>query len=283
MKKRIPKIPVFSALLAVFVIAQLYNWVSNFSLLIRLGAVFSVFGELLNVVQIGLLGALAVMAVLLVEKPQLKKPAIYIAIAWGVWTAYDSVTGLLSSLRMGLEAMTLIGNLCTMIPTVITLVFWLKPAVNMVTGKPVQERKLSLFRDVMIALVFVLSYGIRGVLVGGGVNVIAVVAEGITKAIPLMAVYCASTMLDTAINAPQKAMVLTKDLVKSVIKYVITVALVLVLANVVNSCGSSGGQRGDGVNTCRNCGRETDLVAGFGYCGNCYEGFVDWQNRTWKD
>ncbi len=34
---------------------------------------------------------------------------------------------------------------------------------------------------------------------------------------------------------------------------------------------------GDGVHTCRNCGRDTDLVAGFGYCYTCYKGFNEWQ------
>ena len=33
---------------------------------------------------------------------------------------------------------------------------------------------------------------------------------------------------------------------------------------------------------CRNCGRTEDLVPGFGYCEDCYEGFVDWQEDNWK-
>ena len=35
--------------------------------------------------------------------------------------------------------------------------------------------------------------------------------------------------------------------------------------------------------TCKNCGRAEKLVAGFGYCETCYEGFVDWQDNNWKD
>ena len=32
---------------------------------------------------------------------------------------------------------------------------------------------------------------------------------------------------------------------------------------------------------CRNCGRTGDIVPGFGYCEDCYEGFVDWQEDNW--
>ena len=39
----------------------------------------------------------------------------------------------------------------------------------------------------------------------------------------------------------------------------------------------------DDAEKCRNCGRETDLVAGFGFCYDCYEGFVDWQEDNWTE
>lgn len=34
---------------------------------------------------------------------------------------------------------------------------------------------------------------------------------------------------------------------------------------------------------CKNCGRTTDIVPGFEYCEDCYDGFVDWQEDNWKD
>ena len=38
----------------------------------------------------------------------------------------------------------------------------------------------------------------------------------------------------------------------------------------------------DSKEKCRNCGRTTDIVPGFGYCEDCYGGFVDWQKDNWK-
>lgn len=43
------------------------------------------------------------------------------------------------------------------------------------------------------------------------------------------------------------------------------------------SADSSSGDR------CRNCGRKTDLVAGFGYCYSCYEGYNNWQKEYYGD
>ena len=34
---------------------------------------------------------------------------------------------------------------------------------------------------------------------------------------------------------------------------------------------------------CKNCGRDVPLVSGFGYCADCYEGFVDWQKDNWTE
>ena len=58
-------------------------------------------------------------------------------------------------------------------------------------------------------------------------------------------------------------------------------ALVLCLSLCLGLCACTGGGGGDGVTSCRNCGRKTNLVAGFGYCGTCYEGFVEWQKDNY--
>lgn len=62
-------------------------------------------------------------------------------------------------------------------------------------------------------------------------------------------------------------------------KKIISLLLVFMLCQSLGGCGNSGG---DGKTTCRNCGRKTSLVAGFGYCNSCYEGFNDWQKRTYN-
>lgn len=61
------------------------------------------------------------------------------------------------------------------------------------------------------------------------------------------------------------------------------VALLLALVLCLSLCACGGSRGGDGVNTCRNCGRNKKLVPGFGFCDTCYEGFVDWQEDNWKD
>ena len=58
------------------------------------------------------------------------------------------------------------------------------------------------------------------------------------------------------------------------------IAFVIISAILVPLLLSDGGDTKEG---CRNCGRTEDLVPGFGYCEDCYEGFVDWQDRTWAE
>lgn len=61
-------------------------------------------------------------------------------------------------------------------------------------------------------------------------------------------------------------------------KKFIALLLAVVLCFSLCACGGSSG--GDGKSTCRNCGRKTSLVAGYGYCSTCYKGFKDWQNKN---
>lgn len=62
---------------------------------------------------------------------------------------------------------------------------------------------------------------------------------------------------------------------------VVVIAVFVFLSAMMNS--NFGHQGGDGVTTCKNCGREKKLVPGFGYCYTCYEGFVDWQEENWTE
>ena len=57
----------------------------------------------------------------------------------------------------------------------------------------------------------------------------------------------------------------------------------MIIVSFIVAINISFGPDRDGENKCRNCGRTEDLVPGFGYCEDCYEGFVDWQDRTWTE
>jgi hypothetical protein len=61
----------------------------------------------------------------------------------------------------------------------------------------------------------------------------------------------------------------------------VVIAVFLLLSGIMNS--NFDHQGGDGITTCRNCGRKKDLVPGFGFCYTCYEGFVEWQEENWTE
>ena len=63
---------------------------------------------------------------------------------------------------------------------------------------------------------------------------------------------------------------------------IVVIAVIVIFAIVDGSIGNNNTGSNSGEK-CRNCGRKTDLVAGFGYCYDCYEGFVDWQEDNWKE
>ena len=82
----------------------------------------------------------------------------------------------------------------------------------------------------------------------------------------------------------EKSDIELKETVRKVIIVSGVLAVILVAIFSVKTIFSSlFKDGGDGINTCRNCGRETSLVSGFGFCGNCYEGFVDWQENNWTE
>ena len=64
---------------------------------------------------------------------------------------------------------------------------------------------------------------------------------------------------------------------------IIVIVPIIIFTIVGGSIDNHGGSSGNSGEKCRNCGRKTDLVAGFGYCYDCYEGFVDWQEDNWKE
>lgn len=64
-----------------------------------------------------------------------------------------------------------------------------------------------------------------------------------------------------------------------------TAIIVLIVGIAITAifCGVILSIPGSGKGGCRNCGRDVPLVSGFGYCADCYEGFVDWQKDNWTE
>lgn len=61
---------------------------------------------------------------------------------------------------------------------------------------------------------------------------------------------------------------------------IITISTVIIFLVVSGNTGNNG--TSNNSSKCRNCGRKTDLVSGFGYCYDCYEGFNEWQKDYYK-
>lgn len=54
--------------------------------------------------------------------------------------------------------------------------------------------------------------------------------------------------------------------------------IIFVWLSCTGNINCDSGPRGDGKNTCSNCGRKG--VFAIGLCRNCSDGYVDWYNRT---
>ena len=63
----------------------------------------------------------------------------------------------------------------------------------------------------------------------------------------------------------------------------IIAAIVILACSIMLPAFEGGGSNNSHGEKCRNCGRKTELVAGFDYCYDCYEGFVDWQEDNWTN
>lgn len=69
---------------------------------------------------------------------------------------------------------------------------------------------------------------------------------------------------------------------KSSLIGIIVGACVLLIFMFALFSGGDSGSRGDGKETCRNCGRDKPLSY-MGYCSTCQEGFNEWQERYYND
>ena len=63
------------------------------------------------------------------------------------------------------------------------------------------------------------------------------------------------------------------ELIKQYKWWVIGAVIGIFLLSSLGTCSGSSG--GDGITTCKNCGKSE--VVSFGFCGRCADGFLDWQ------
>ena len=72
---------------------------------------------------------------------------------------------------------------------------------------------------------------------------------------------------------------------KFIVKCSLAVMAIVVALGVIIGLSLNNGSIGsvEHADSCRNCGRKVKLVPGYGYCYNCYEGFIEWQEDNWKD
>ncbi len=253
-----------------------------FSALVFLYGVMVIIQQTSNLLPAALMIALGVLAIMVAEKPELTNIAGIVGLAWAGWSALSLLSGIGTTLRMMAGDSLAIFHLIGRIPNIVVIVIWLIQSLRMVQGK-FQPMKVPGFLQILgIAFLFVLCGGIAAIAQTGGQNVAGILINGLIKCIPMVALYFASSLLHVTFHQPQESPALTQQHVKTVITYAVIIALVLAVSFACSS-SSGGGGRGDGKNTCRNCGRDVPLVAGFGFCGTCYEGFVDWQETSWKD
>ena len=285
MKKRLP---IFSVLVFLYAACSGYNQISNavqvLSIVLKTGQplpVNMVQNILMGLLPVALMIGLGVMSIMAANKPELAKTAGILGLIWSGWNLYRTVTWLLGSFSYILgDPTTLVINLGSRIPEVITSVFWLLTSLKLVQGRFEVKKTVALMPVVCVVFFFTLFYALAAIFQSGGSgNVVGVLISGVVKCIPMVAVFCAGILLHGAFAEPDSAPVLTKAHVSTVITYAIVIAIVLGLSFACSS-SSSGGGRGDGVNTCRNCGRDVPLVAGFGFCGTCFEGFNDFLSRN---
>lgn len=286
MKKRIP---IFSALVFLYGAISAFQHLSNtfrtFSIMLSGGQLHpSVFSSMITgLIPAAIMIALGVLAILIVEKPHLTKIAGILSLVWAGWNALNLVSGLSRSLQMMGGDFNMILQLLGNIPKIVITVIWLILSIKMMQGKIEPKKAPTFMQAFCIIFLFVLCSAFTAIAQTGGSNVAGILINAVIKCIPMVALYFAGNLLHISFHTPQEAPLLKQQHVKTIVTYAVVIAIILAVSFACNSSGGSGGGRGDGVNTCRNCGRDVPLVAGFGFCGTCYEGFVDWQETSWRD
>ena len=73
-----------------------------------------------------------------------------------------------------------------------------------------------------------------------------------------------------------------KNSLKTLIKITIGVVVATIIITLIVVSGASGGSSYTGKEKCRNCGRTVKIVPGYGYCYDCFDGYLDWEKRNNK-
>lgn len=265
MKKRIP---VFSAFTFLYVILELLRVIKNMSAVfygldVLKGSPVTLTSFVPVFLQLALVVALAVMAVMLPGKPQLATPAGYLALGWAIWSGFSVVRSLISVVASGQDAVALVRTVCAAIPDAVVLVVWVMASIALVSGKEVKDVSVSFTKVVILGGVLALVCALPAMFDGNG-NVAGLMISGIVDALPAIAMLAAGKLLHGAFAAPDKTPILTGDLVK---KTVIGVVLVAISLAVFYACETPKDD-GKDYGICGNCG--TRIETKYIYSGGCW-------------
>lgn len=278
MKKKIPLFSALAILYAAFdliqIIISLVHVLSvNSGLLPSSGT--SVSSLLPDLAHAGLVAALAVMAVLVADKPELCKAAGWVALIWSGWGCFCLLRSLVFSFsngKSGFETFELLSSLFSSIPNAIVLVVWLMVSISMVTGKEAKKVSLSLAHLTTVGAVIILLSALPDIF-GGNQNVASVMIGGVLSGLPLFVMYVAAWLMPEAFAEPEQAPALTGALVKQTAVYVVVVAIAMGLFYACEKPKDDGKEWG----ICPNCNSrmETKYISN-GQCSRC-DG-RDWSN-----
>ena len=217
-------------------------------------------GYLMNVAIVLIPVALLVLLIL-DGKKEMKEVAWIVLVAGGILKLFSLLKMVIPTLMNG--GVDLIGMLPLFARWIITAIAGVLMIIGALNIKDGKNRKLIPIA-VLGGFLF-LFFGTIGVL-SGSMPLLTMLRE-LLLLIALCVLPGTFTNYETCVKANGAGL-------KIVAVVLAAVFFVMVVASMANDSGSS--QYGDGVNTCRICGRRTSLVAGFGMCGECYYDFNDW-------
>lgn len=252
MNKRIPLFSVLAVVYAVFDLVKIIRSVSQVlspELGLLLNPMQSVLSLVPEVAHAVLVIVLAVMAVLIVSKPEWGKYAGWIALVWSGWGCINLVRSLLAGVASGFDNTAVLVSICSSVSYAIVLVVWLIVSVTMVTGKEVKKVPLSLTHLASLGAVMILV-GALPTIFGGNQNVAAIMIEGILAAVPMVAMYAAGWLLQDAFTHPEKTPLMTGEVLKYAIVVAVTAAISMALFYA--------------------CEKPKDDGKEYGICPNCY-------------
>lgn len=232
MKKRIP---VFSVVCFLNVALALFNGNLSFGMLFPL--------------------ALGVMALLVDTKPEMKKYAGYVALAWGAVTGFGllrTAPNLISIIKSGGWLI-----LASVAYRAVYCVFALLAAMNLMTGK---KEKITGRTYFLIGLALTFVYMLTALLQEvsyGNLNVFSVFVRAFFQVLPSLTTFGAIALLYGAFAEPASTPVMDQQKIKILVGLVIVTALMLTVAYIFSNAGSG-------------------YTGNSGYTGKTYDSFSDY-------